>query len=470
MALVCCHRAKACLVAAFVALLFNFSCPILAFTPSHHYNDPNGKLSIKTNAFQKTQKNILHTNHNNQVQNFFKSPVLAPQARKSVQLNAVSADTLIKSFANIEALLVLCGVITFHELGHFLAARSQGVKIDNFSIGFGPEIYWIKPKNGVRYSLRAIPLGGFVSFPRRIEEEDIEEVKSREPDAVIYDPEDPHLLENRPPLQRVIVISAGVIANLILSFALTFGSATTIGVSKPHFEQGVTIAQILDKSGPAVAAGLNENDKVLAINGQPLPAAETAIQQAVSAIRGSEGETLRFTVQRGDSILDKSVTARPGGAGNNYGIGVLLSSNIDRIDQVKYTNPVEAAAFSSEEVAAQCATILNNFKRLITTGNTGDLSGPLGVVETGAQMAKQDAAKLIAFASAISVNLAVVNALPIPALDGGQFAFVMLEVLSRRKLNKQFVENVNIAFFFVLIGISASSLVGDVQRLSGLGK
>lgn len=368
--------------------------------------------------------------------------------------------------------MVLTGVIAFHELGHFLAARVQGIRIENYSIGFGPEILSITPKDqngepGVKYSLRAIPLGGYVSFPRRIEEGE-EPEENPDGDVKIYDPEDPDLLENRPPLDRIFVISAGVIANLLLSFSLVFASVSTVGVTKPTFGEGVVIQRIVDQGGPAVSAGLQVNDKILKIEDLKLPVAEDAVGKAVKSIRSSEGASLRLVVDRNGQQIEKTITPKANGAGSNYGIGVMLANNVERTDYVRLSNPAEAAGYAAKDVAEGCKYIFGNFVKLVTgAGSAGDISGPLGVIEAGAEMAETDGLlALLSFASLVSINLAVVNALPIPALDGGQLLFVLAEVAQGRKLNKDLVENVNILFFFLLVGFSSFALVGDVEKLA----
>ena len=148
----------------------------------------------------------------------------------------------------LTSITVLGFLIFFHEMGHFLAAIMQGIYVDGFSIGFGPSIIKKKYKD-ITYSLRAFPLGGFVSFPD-------EELNS-------IDPKDPNLLKNRPILQRVIVISAGVLANLILAYAILIVNVTTVGIPFDPEPGILVLATQPDKA--ASIAGLEPGDKILRI-------------------------------------------------------------------------------------------------------------------------------------------------------------------------------------------------------------
>ena len=177
-------------------------------------------------------------------------------------------------WAQAAGLAVLGSVIVVHEAGHFAAARVQGMRISEFSIGFGPPVLETKQPGGtVRYVLRLLPIGGFVSFPRylntsRFIERGMTPPAPRE-GIEVTDPDDPNLLENRPPLQQAAVISAGVIANLVLAWACLFTSAVTVGVPSITLGSPLAVSRVLEGSR-AAAAGLRSADVLIAIDGRVL--------------------------------------------------------------------------------------------------------------------------------------------------------------------------------------------------------
>ncbi|NJL83585.1 MAG: RIP metalloprotease RseP, partial [Chloroflexaceae bacterium] len=162
----------------------------------------------------------------------------------------------------LAAIAVLALLIVVHELGHFTAARVQGIRVNRFSIGFGPVLAKYQGAE-TEYAIRAFPLGGYVGFP------------DDDPDSDIP-PDDPNLLKNRPVWDRAIVISAGVVANLIFAYFLLVAQSATVGFPQPIFQSGVLVPEVVAPATAAAQAGLQNGDVVLAINGQPLPASQTA--------------------------------------------------------------------------------------------------------------------------------------------------------------------------------------------------
>jgi membrane-associated protease RseP (regulator of RpoE activity) len=252
------------------------------------------------------------------------------------------AASVASGASSLSGAAVLCGVIAFHELGHFLAAKVQGIRINDFSIGFGPKLVGFEDRDGVTYSFRLFPLGGYVSFPEGIEVEEgaAEEGKAAaaeegEKDEKVYDYDDPDLIQNRPALQRALVISAGVIFNMILSYSAIFASVTTIGISTPVVYPGVAIPGIADPNGAAARSGLQPGDVIVQIDGKDLLPGDNSVREVVQTVKDSKGRTLHFMVQRAgaepddeleavDVVPDKSID------GNGV-IGVRLATNIASI-------------------------------------------------------------------------------------------------------------------------------------------
>jgi membrane-associated protease RseP (regulator of RpoE activity) len=348
---------------------------------------------------------------------------------------------------------VLAILIVVHEMGHFLAARLQGIYVNRFSLGFGPVI-WKYQGSQTEYAIRAIPLGGFVGFP------------DDDPDSEIPI-DDPNRLQNRPILDRAIVISAGVIANLIFAYFVFVVQFTGVGVPTGfNAQSGVLVPQVVSQDSPAALAGIKSGDVILAVNDQPLGASEAAIKALTATINGSPNQSISFTVQRGDRQLDVSVTPKPSADGKAL-IGVQLLPN----GKVQYRRPhgvVEVLGLAAQSFQEMLIRTVEGFGMLITKFSqvANQVSGPVGIVAQGANLASSDLANLFPFTAIISINLAIINILPLPALDGGQLAFLLIEGLRGKPLPNRIQENVMQTGLVLLLGLGIFLIIRDTLVLS----
>ncbi len=314
---------------------------------------------------------------------------------------------------NVLASLTVLGIlIFFHETGHFLAAVLQGIRVSGFSIGFGPSLIK-KQFRGVTFSFRALPLGGFVSFP------DDEEKNN-------FAKDDPNLLSNRPIPQRLLVISSGVIANLLVAWFVLFGQGAFIGIpSQP--QPGVLIMGI-DQKGAAANAGIVVGDQVLSIDGIELGSGQEAVLKMVSQIQNFPGKSMRLErVNQGKKSFLDIIPVEYSGKGK---VGAQLQPNIQEVYKpAKSFNQVFRQANS--QFSDLLVKTINGYKGLFTDfANTSkQMSGPVKIVEIGAQLSEKGPSGLLLFAALISINLAVLNSLPFPLLDGGQFALTVIEAI-----------------------------------------
>jgi membrane-associated protease RseP (regulator of RpoE activity) len=352
----------------------------------------------------------------------------------------------------IAAIAVLAVLIVVHEMGHFLAARLQGIHVNRFSIGFGP-ILWKYQGKETEYALRAIPLGGFVGFP------------DDDPDSEIP-PTDPNLLRNRPILDRAIVISAGVIANLIFAYLVFVAQFSLVGIPAGFDAQpGVLVPEVISTDAPAAQAGIRAGDVILAVDGTPLGNSDTAIETLMTTIQESPGQPLDLTVQRGDRQVDLTVTPVADGSGKAR-IGVQLLPN----GSFEYRRPngvFEVLGLAARSFQDMFVRIVQGFGTLITNFSevADQVSGPVKIVEQGAKYAQGDAANLFPFTAIISINLAIINILPLPALDGGQLAFLLVEWLRGKPLPTRFQENVMQTGLVLLLGLGIFLIVRDTTQL-----
>lgn len=354
----------------------------------------------------------------------------------------------------LAAIAVLTLLIVVHELGHFAAARLQGIYANRFSIGFGP-ILWKYQGSQTEYALRAFPLGGFVGFP------------DDDPDSTIP-PNDPNLMKNRPVLDRAIVISAGVIANLVFAYILLVTQIGVVGI--PEFSQpGVQIADLrTDVTTAAVQAGLQKDDIVLSINGKTLGTEFEAIDVLRQEISHNPNQPVPLQVQRNGQVLPKLIVVTPqlDEKTKEGKIGVSLKHSGDVVRQ-HIGNPMTILGTAANEFQRITILTVEGFGQLFTQFNqvANQISGPVKIVEQGAKLARSDASSLFTFGALISINLAVINILPLPALDGGQLAFLLIEGLFGKPLPKRLQENVMQTGLVLLLGLGVFLIVRDTTQL-----
>lgn len=357
---------------------------------------------------------------------------------------------------------VVAGVIAFHEAGHFFAARWQGMKVTSFNIGYGPKLLSWNDTMQTEFNLRAVPLGGYVSFPVNVELDDKGEV--------IKELDDPDLLQNRPPLQRIFVISGGVLANILLSVLITSGAAFTSGISKPVFDNGIAISQVAktDLNSPGFKAGLQPRDIIRKVQNKPIVGSEYSVESFIREIRTMTNKEVVLEIEREGKPLTKTVVPRtlnPDGSGPGT-IGISVIPSVLETKYVKATNPFQALGLGVSETWHTIMITANAFIRVIQLGPTGnEIGGPIAVVKAGASMAELSPLALFSFASTLSINLAILNSIPFPALDGGQLAFVLVEMLRGGKpLNRNIQEVVTTFAFLILTLVGGYTIVGDILK------
>lgn len=351
----------------------------------------------------------------------------------------------------LEALGVLAAIITVHECGHFLAAYLQNIHISQFSIGFGPALFKLQGKK-VEYSLRAIPLGGFVGFP------------DDDPESE-FSPDDPDLLKNRPILDRLLVTSAGVIANLAFAYFILFGQVLTTGLLQQEVLPGVIVPEVISTS-VAAKAGILAGDVVVGVDDVILPAGENAVYDLVHIIKESPSRPLSFLISRKKEALEIKIV--PGKSIDGTGkIGVQLAPNAKPV-KVKAKDLAEATVRASKEFSRLFATVTDGLKQVILNfSQTADkISGPVAIVAVGAEVARTDAAGLSQFAAIVNINLAVVNILPLPALDGGYILLIALEALrGGKKLPNKVEQGIMSSGIVLLLAIGMFLMVRDALNL-----
>ena len=353
------------------------------------------------------------------------------------------------------AIAVLALLIVVHELGHFMAARLQGIHANRFSIGFGPILLKYQGPE-TEYAIRAFPLGGFVGFP------------DDDPDSTIP-LDDPNLLRNRPILDRAIVISAGVIANLIFAYFLLVGQVGFVGVQELNYQPGVQVPELsTEVSSAASKAGIKPGDLILAVEGQTLGTAQEALSSLMREIQTHPNQPLQLSVKRNEQTLNLTVTPELGKEGKGQ-IGVRLAPN-GKVVRQRVNNIVDVFAIAAKDYQRIAILTAQGLGQLISNfRETADqVAGPVKIVEIGANIAQSDAAGLFQFAALISINLAIINILPLPALDGGQLAFLLIEGLRGKPLPTKIQDGVMQTGLMLILGLGIFLIIRDTANLEGI--
>lgn len=294
--------------------------------------------------------------------------------------------------------------------------------------------------------------------------------------------DNPNLLQNRPWYQRAVVLSAGVIFNLLLAFAIYFGQINYgAGVPKPIFDEGVLVSSV---PGPEAAARglLQKGDIVLKVNGQDVivstrpSVSETqkGINTVISTIRATpEGRSLELTVRHPGESRPVQVAVTPKRADKNspQTIGVLLSPNYVKSEVVRSSSWTDGVLLAADYVLVLTKETAKGLWVLLGDivsgkGAGSQVSGPIGLIKTGSEVVStRDITTVLLFAATISINLGVVNAFPLPALDGGQLLFVLSEAVTGRKVDQRVQEGITGAALFFLLLASVGAALGDIESL-----
>lgn len=354
----------------------------------------------------------------------------------------------------IAVVVVFGGLIFFHELGHFGVARAFGMGVSTFSLGFGPKI--LKKKVGkTEYALSLLPLGGYVALVGETEEAELPPGFTREDSFSL-----------RPAWQRLLVVLAGPVANMVLALVLcwitAFGWGETVLLP--------TIGEV-QSEGPAARAGIQKGDRVLAIDGR----AVATWQEMSDAIGASGGAPLKM------EILRKASPEDPGAVLQVEAVPVQSQRKtiFGETETAWLIGIRSSGAFETHELSLaesfgagfrQCWSMISltwqGFVKLVERVVPADqVGGPIMIAQIIGQQAEQGLAGLLGLAALISINLGILNLLPIPVLDGGTVVFCLLEILFRRPVSKKLVGISMRIGIALLLALMLFATYNDVVRI-----
>jgi len=347
----------------------------------------------------------------------------------------------------IAAIVVFGLLIFFHELGHFLFAKMFGVYVEKFSIGFGPSLFSWKAKE-TEYTISAIPLGGYVKMfgenPEEIVEDEEKKLRS---------------FSHKPLAQRFLIVFAGPLFNFVLAFLL-FSIVNVMGT--PKLEPVVGSVQ---PDMPAYSAGIQEGDRIVAIDGNKIQ----YWSQISEYIRNNSAEPVTLDILRNSKPLQLTVKPTLSETQNIFGekvsVGLIGIAPANSIITIKY-NPIQAVILginkTYEITKLTVVGIVKIFQRIVPADNIG---GPILIF----QMAKETAAaglnSLLMFMAVISINLAILNLLPIPILDGGHLFFYLVEAIKGKPVSLKTREVSQMVGLALLLALMFFAFYNDIMRI-----
>lgn len=334
-------------------------------------------------------------------------------------------------------LLILSVLVLGHEWGHYFAAKRMGMKVDEFGLGFPPRLWAWKRKDGMEVSLNMIPLGGFVKIKGESGDDEVTAIDSFASKSI---------------LRRFTVLVAGVVMNLVMAWviftvgfwvgipAVTDGGITGGTVTN----EGVTIFDVM-KDSPGATAGMQVGDRVVSIDKVVYTDSEAA------RLALAPGETHHVVLARGGKEVDVEVTASLLESLGHEAIGIELLKT-GTVHFPWYQAPWRGMKQTVESTVAIFAALGGLIAGIFSHNGVGAaVSGPVGIAVVTGQVAKMGFAHILQFAAMLSLNLAVLNVLPIPALDGGRVGFLFIEAIRRKKASVKFESTVHGIGFALLM-------------------
>ncbi len=357
-------------------------------------------------------------------------------------------------------ILVLGLLVFIHELGHFLFAKLFGIRVDEFGFGYPPRILKLFRWKGTDLTLNWIPFGGFVKiFGEDFSEKPLTEAEKKE--NLVYQAK----------WKQVLVMLGGIIFNIIFAWVL-FSSLYLIGVKAPlneapknyHFQNTDLVISYVSGNSPAELAGLRAGDilkEYYAGDQKKIVEHENVLDIIDFIQKEAPKHKIGFVVYRDGKLKNIQIQARKGDVGGRYLIGVGL----ERVGKIQL--PLHQAFFyGAKNTFAFLKEISFGFVKLISGKISLDaVSGPVGIVKQVGDAAKIGFVYLIGFTAILSLNLAVINVLPFPALDGGRVLFILIEAITRRKIPPKLFMWINLFGFGLLILLMLVVTVKDVLNL-----
>lgn len=347
-------------------------------------------------------------------------------------------------------LIIISLLVFVHEWGHFIAARRFGVAVEEFGFGFPPRL-WSRRHGGTLWSINLIPFGGFVKLQGEQEDE------TRRSDSFV----------TAPHRKKFIILAAGVFMNYLLAWVLLSG-ALTAGVTaladelpsdRWHRFTGASQRITVGPDSAAAQAGVQSGDQLVSVDGQPV----RSTTDLITYVQDRQFPELTITVIRDNRQQQLTVAAgQPVDGSPRYGLGI---DTVGQLSYPWYVAPWYGLVMVVSLSAQTFAGLGQLLTTLVSTGKlSADVTGPIGIAVLTNQVTQLGFVALIQFTAIISISLAVLNFLPIPALDGGRAVFVILEAIRKRPVNRRVEAIIHTTSFYALILFILLISIRDVSR------
>ena len=353
----------------------------------------------------------------------------------------------------LAAVVVLGGIILFHEFGHYLLARLNGIAVVEFSVGFGPRLLsWVSQKTGIRYSLKLLPLGGSCAMLGEFGEDEDEKEELPDVKGVSF--------FDKGPLAKMAVIAAGPIFNFILAFVFSFVILSWAGIDLP-------VLAGTSEGMPAQTVGLQEGDVITKLDGRKIH-----LSREISMYLMYSGQdSVQVEYQRYDESSASWTTGdtviQPELKDGRYYLGVILRGYRSAAE-----SPLQLLQYSAYEVRYWILTVIDSLK-MIAGGkvSTNDIAGPVRIVTIIDQTVEENTQygfvtvvmNLLNLMVMFSANLGVMNLLPFPALDGGRLVFLLWELVTRHPVSQRVEGAVNMAGMALLMTFMVFVIFNDLR-------
>lgn len=325
------------------------------------------------------------------------------------------------------AVLGFSALVIVHELGHFTLAKLNGVKVEEFSLGMGPKLFGIKGKE-TEYLIKAFPIGGYVKMLG--EEEKVSDVRS---------------FSSKSASRRLSIIAAGPIMNFIFAIVIFSIVGSIQGILIP-------LVDTVDQSKPAYTAGIQKGDIIIGLNNKKV----TTWDDFSTEVYMSKGEALNIKFQRGNQTLEKTIIPVFDKTENRYMLGIAPTLQ-------KHPGVWKSIAYGFKQTNTYIKQTFGAIKQLLARkASANDFGGPITIIRVSTKVAEAGIIPLLYFVGYLSVQLAIFNIIPFPALDGGWIFILLFEMITRKKIDDNKVGIINYIGFAILMALMVVVILKDI--------